>query len=332
MGFLDNSGDIILDAVLTDTGRYRLAQGNGSFKITKFALGDDEINYGEYNKNHPSGSAYYDLEILQTPVLEAFTNNTSTMKSKLISIPRTNLLYLPVVQSNTGSTNTNTSGSTGVYAVGVNRDTVGYGLSGGVSGVTGILIKSDGSEGANTEGVLNGFQATTNQEIGPNYILVAQGLNTEEIPRSTPLDSDLVETQFIVEMDNRFGYLVSETSDRVVARPSFIDDDNIASYYFSTATDTQFTQIGGSSDDPKTSNLSGPGGSYIQLRIQASSELRDSNYLFEQLGSTGTMKFAGGADADPRMDIRFIDTTIKITGATTGASTDLAIRYVRKQS
>ena len=45
MAFLDNSGDIILDAVLTDTGRMRLAKGDGSFKIEKFALGDDEINY-----------------------------------------------------------------------------------------------------------------------------------------------------------------------------------------------------------------------------------------------------------------------------------------------
>ena len=100
MAFLDNSGDIILDAVLTDTGRFRLAKGDGSFKIVKFALGDDEINYGSYDKNNASGSAYYDLSILQTPVLEAFTNNTSTMKSKLVSIPRTNLLYLPILKIN----------------------------------------------------------------------------------------------------------------------------------------------------------------------------------------------------------------------------------------
>ena len=45
MGFLDNSGDIILDAVLTDTGRFRLAKGDGSFKIAKFALADDEVDY-----------------------------------------------------------------------------------------------------------------------------------------------------------------------------------------------------------------------------------------------------------------------------------------------
>ena len=49
MGFLDNSSDIILDAVLTDTGRYRMAKGDGSFKIAKFAFSDDEIDYGEYD-------------------------------------------------------------------------------------------------------------------------------------------------------------------------------------------------------------------------------------------------------------------------------------------
>ena len=66
MSFLDNSGDIILDAVLTDAGRERLARGDGSFKITKFALGDDEINYELYNPNDSRGSAFYDLEILQS--------------------------------------------------------------------------------------------------------------------------------------------------------------------------------------------------------------------------------------------------------------------------
>ena len=48
MSFLDNSGDIILDAVLTDTGRRQLARGDGSFRIVKFAFGDDEINYELY--------------------------------------------------------------------------------------------------------------------------------------------------------------------------------------------------------------------------------------------------------------------------------------------
>ena len=49
MAFLDNSGDIILDVVLTDHGRKVLAKGDGSFQITKFAVGDEEIDYALYN-------------------------------------------------------------------------------------------------------------------------------------------------------------------------------------------------------------------------------------------------------------------------------------------
>ena len=105
MAFLDNSGDIILDAVLTDAGRKRLARGDGSFRIATYAFADDEINYTLYDSTHISGSAYYDLEILKTPILEAFTNNMSSMKSKLLSIARTNLLYLPVIKLNTVSQN-----------------------------------------------------------------------------------------------------------------------------------------------------------------------------------------------------------------------------------
>ena len=86
MAFLDNSGDIILDVVLTDHGRKVLAKGDGSFQITKFALADEEIDYSLYNKNHASGSSYYDLEILQTPILEAFTNNASSVKTRLLDL------------------------------------------------------------------------------------------------------------------------------------------------------------------------------------------------------------------------------------------------------
>ena len=89
MAFLDNSGDIILDAVLTEIGRKRMA--NGNFTIVKFGLGDDEINYGKYNKNHASGSAYYDLEILQTPVFEANTGYNSGINYGLLSFTNPNL-------------------------------------------------------------------------------------------------------------------------------------------------------------------------------------------------------------------------------------------------
>jgi hypothetical protein len=98
MSFLDNSGDIILDAVITDAGRKRMAEGK--FSITKYAFGDEEINYALFNDAHPSGSAFYDLQIMQTPIFEAFTNNTSTMSSKLMTLYDNNYLYLPVLRLN----------------------------------------------------------------------------------------------------------------------------------------------------------------------------------------------------------------------------------------
>jgi hypothetical protein len=40
MGYLDNS-IVTVDAILTKKGRELLARGDGSFKITQFALADD---------------------------------------------------------------------------------------------------------------------------------------------------------------------------------------------------------------------------------------------------------------------------------------------------
>ena len=48
MGYLDNSS-ITVDAILTKKGRELMALNNGSFNITSFALGDDEIDYSLYN-------------------------------------------------------------------------------------------------------------------------------------------------------------------------------------------------------------------------------------------------------------------------------------------
>ena len=46
MAYLDNS-EITVDAILTKKGRQKLASGQ-SLNITKFALGDDEIDYTLY--------------------------------------------------------------------------------------------------------------------------------------------------------------------------------------------------------------------------------------------------------------------------------------------
>jgi hypothetical protein len=87
MGYLNNSV-VTVDAILTTKGRQLLAQNDGSFRITQFALADDEVDYTLYNPTQPSGSAYYGEAIQNMPLLEAFPLETQVMKYKLVTLPR----------------------------------------------------------------------------------------------------------------------------------------------------------------------------------------------------------------------------------------------------
>jgi hypothetical protein len=101
MGYLNNTV-VTVDAILTDVGRQLLAQQNGQFKITQFALADDEIDYTLYNPNNPSGSAYYGQAIENMPLLEAFPQANQTMKYKLVTLPR-GTAKLPILNLNTSN-------------------------------------------------------------------------------------------------------------------------------------------------------------------------------------------------------------------------------------
>ena len=97
MGYLNNSV-VTVDAILTKKGRELLARGDGSFKITQFALADDEIDYTMYNPNHPSGSSFYGQAIENMPLLEAFPDENQIMKYKLATLPR-GTSKLPILQA-----------------------------------------------------------------------------------------------------------------------------------------------------------------------------------------------------------------------------------------
>lgn len=302
MAFLDNSGDIILDAVLTDTGRYRLAKGDGSFRIVKFALGDDEIDYSLYNKSDSRGSAYYDLDILSTPILEAFTDNMSGMKSKLISLPRNNLLYLPTLKLNEINTN-NKMHVSGAFFIASDETTETY---------FNDTVK---------QGVLLGTSVTLSQ----NHVRLDQGLDTTEISPINQIDSDLVETQYIIEIDNRLGRLFSTNGNP--AAVSYIDDDSIASYYFTLNTDNNYVEEIETNPDNLQQDqvIQGPRGTKLMFKIGSSLDLQTSTFLFERLGDTTSIVSDEGAQT-----FYYIDTTVRVTGATTGNRIDIPVRFIKK--
>jgi hypothetical protein len=299
MAFLDNSGDIIIDAVLTDTGRYRLAKGDGSFSIAKFALGDDEVDYALYDADAESGQR--DLEIMQTPILEAFTNNGSSMKSKLVTIPRNNILYMPVLKANNKKQDS------------LNDELSMY-----------VVAVDEATENKTTQSAATPYLFGENVTAGRG-LRIDQGIDNNAISPKFSIESDLLETQYIIEIDNRLGKIVSQNGP--AARVAYIDDDNIASYYLTLGTDPSYVR-----ENTNTSEgaevIAGPRGTTLNIAIQASIELNSSSYLFGQLG--GVPEAIVG---DPGLGtVMYIDSTVRIQGATTGASVDLPIRFIKSTS
>ncbi len=102
MAYLDNNV-LTVNAVLTKKGREILAK-TGGLNITAFALADDEIDYTQFNPNHPLGSAYYDIAIRNTPVMEPITDESQLMKYKLVTL-NDGVTAVPTINLNISSIN-----------------------------------------------------------------------------------------------------------------------------------------------------------------------------------------------------------------------------------
>ena len=70
--------------------------------------------------------------------------------------------------------------------------------------------------------------------------------------------------------------------------------------------------------------ISGPRGTKLEFSILASDNLKASNYLFETIGQTGIT--AGSSTFNT------INTTVKVTGVTTGYSLDIPITFTKTTS
>jgi hypothetical protein len=336
MAFLDNSGDIILDAVLTDLGRRKMA--NGNFRISKFALGDDEINYSQYDIDHPSGSAYSDLEILQTPIFEAVTAQNSSINYGLLSITRTDILYMPTIKvNNTFASAVLPSGT--VYYLPVNTETADR-------------LKSSTSSPASPLGV-NGEQIIPSLEgMSDKRLYFESGIDTSDeeansVSRQSLITSvGLLDTAFAVSVDTRFistvrqltgdqSFTGGENSD-VVNIPTKMESagsptptqnlTNYSTYTVRGLDDLLFAPTGGTRSDP--SALAGPRGTAMALTFAVRSELRKTSAnstptLFTKFGKTAQTVFGGSDLYD------YIDFVCYITGLSSTATAQVPIRIIR---
>ena len=342
MAFLDNSGDIILDAVLTETGRKRMTEGN--FKITKFACGDDEINYTQYNKNHPSGSAYFDLEIMQTPVFEAVTETAAAINYGLLGITRTDILYLPSIELNTKALTVaqgamNKSGS--VFLVAVNAET--YDKLAGASGE--VTSPAAASAAKITNGVMQ--QGTPSQpgivwesginstEIGgtsnarATYIVNVNMSDTSyTVKASSLLISDIYQLQASSTFyNNSTEGIVSLAWVNVGSSTATQDLDNYSNYTVRGISDLMFDADDYSVTD--WSALTGPRGTAGSLIVTTVEELNSKaagvrSTLWQDYGKINQLLFGGSSN---KYD--YIDTIIYVQGDFSSATAQIPIRLVR---
>jgi|TARA_B110000977_G_C11090226_1_gene496556 hypothetical protein len=185
MGYLDNS-IVTVDAILTKKGRELLARGDGSFKITQFALGDDEIDYTLYNPQHPSGSALYGEAIENMPLLEAFPDETQIMKYKLTTLPR-GTSKLPVLSLGLSSITLNQGASLAITPETLNYlgattvfETDGYTATIAdvrvLNAFTGVGVNTEDADRLNTATTVGTNVSKT--VLGTSINLVATSINT----------------------------------------------------------------------------------------------------------------------------------------------------------
>lgn len=147
MGFLAHTGGlaktphlIVIDAVLTDVGRRRLASGDGTFNITKFAFGDDEIDYSLYDTSATTPTENQDDILMLTPTLEAVPDGFVGLRHSLFTAPDDDEFRIPqlvptpdsatVLEGNTITINVRTDNNLGrpdsFYTVRIAGDATRY--------------------------------------------------------------------------------------------------------------------------------------------------------------------------------------------------------------
>tara|TARA_Y100000592_G_scaffold73817_1_gene115011 strand:- start:4804 stop:5826 length:1023 start_codon:yes stop_codon:yes gene_type:complete len=336
MAFLPNGGDIILDAVLTDIGRKRMSQGR--FRISKFSAGDDEIDYGLYNKNHPSGNAYYDLEIMQTPILEAFTAKNANINYGLVSRMRQDLFYFPQADQNKKTFNTRIVNTNAEGLVFLADDTRVNATNEVTSQVLRTSIGSDA------------YIMKSNDTTG-KYIFIETGISSTDLAASQQNQqaflsaNGLIDRNFIVTYDNRF---ISNVMGPTQSSRFANDISNEAQLSISLVSSTNIRQSGLLENHSEavipglvnevfantrgtTSVLSdssnnysvfkGPRGSATAIALTINPNIPQSDYT--KFGKTAQNIFNDGKTFD------YIDTTIYIEGMATNAQIQIPVRLIK---
>ena len=329
MAFQDSTGGIVLDAVLTDVGRKKMAQGN--FKVSKFAVGDDEIDYSLYTIATGSSTDDDDSKLLASPVLEAFGGQDSNIQYGLQNFIRGDILYYPSLKVNVLIDETATS-SGYFYHFAANKETA-------------RKLKTQLGE---DKFVL------VNNKIEQTKLVVESGIDCPagELP-PTAINKERFITQMglydkylLAYCDNRFidNMLVSsedsmfenDAADNLymnleplqvsveVSLPSISDKHSV---YRIVATDNNVLTMNDHTGE-NYSSIAGPRSTIFALNFKIQNEMTSNSqgtadFRYSKFGTTSNALFGTSDLYD------FIDTTIYIQGLSSDARLSIPIRIVR---
>jgi hypothetical protein len=306
MGFLTESTTVV-DAILTDEGRRRIA--NGEFEISKFALFDDEIIYSKAQQTNPSS------KFNTTAIFEAISENTRAGKFKLLSLDgdytHLNTTQLVVQKGAQDGTPQATGTNAGFYVVVATQDTY-----------------NDHYQGSGAEDLPAGFFVGYSQTLvaasEDNYVKVDHGINDttqNNFTYEVELPAELAETQFQVKMDYRLGRIT--TPDNVEIRPISVDDDFIASYILTATTTPDFFSV--LSREESASPISGARGLRLRIPIFAAPHINStSDSIWTDLGSEVAGFFSNGTTT-----AKVILATLDVEGLTTNANITVPLKFVK---
>jgi len=342
MSFLDNAGTIILDAVLTDIGRKRMAQGN--FKVAKFALGDDEVDYELFDVGGsvvPNETDSIGRNIISQSCFEAYGEEHAAITYGLTSQNRADLLYLPILKINEKVTGSLKKGTSDFYYLSTNEETT--------KKLTTVFGNYD--------------YFLQNNSVSTTKLVVESGIDYVDNTGQPHLNrTDLTRDAFIMQtnlFDNYFNvYCDSRFYDGVYGAPEhsrFSNDlqgKHLVNFeLLSYSPPTSFTQVldkytayivkgvhnlvyspyqmGGSGlSDLDVSAIRGPRGAVTAVNLKVIHELNppsgsttDSKYTI--FGKTDQTLFGGSDKYD------YIDSPIYIEGVTSGARLQIPIRIIR---
>lgn len=307
MGFLTNQTTVV-DAILTDEGRRRIAAG--TFEITSFSLTDDEIVYSKAQQ----ASSY--TKFATTPVFESISENVRALKYKLLSmdgdythLTSTSLVTQKGPQNGTPQASGNNSGYYVIIATEATYDDH-------YQGATAVSVP---------DGFLPGYSKKISSMSENNYIKIDHGVNDAGANSNYPFDqslpAELSETQFMIKLDYRLGRIIDTNG--VEIKPNFIDDDFIATYMITTNSYPEFFQA--LVAEATSSPINGSRGLRLKFPIAAATNINTaSTAIWTDLGRQITSFFSNGTTT-----ARAIDATLEVQGVTTSVNITVPLRFVK---